>query len=120
MTINILAIEDDPVIGRLYIEMLTRENYSVEVLKSGTQALSALEKSAYNLIIMDLSLPDILGADLITKVREKMPSVPVIALSGVCDADIESEVCSLGANLFLSKPFTRLELLGAIEKLINN
>lgn len=108
---HILIIEDDPYIGSLLEEALTREGYAVSRAYSGTEALLALAARKPDLVLLDLMLPGLSGEEVLPVIRE----IPVIVVSA--KADVESKVGLLlgGAVDYVTKPFALKELLARIQ-----
>lgn len=108
---HILIIEDDPYIGSLLEEALTREGYAVSRAYSGTEALLALAARKPDLVLLDLMLPGLSGEEVLSAIRD----IPVIVVSA--KADVESKVGLLlgGAVDYVTKPFALKELLARIQ-----
>lgn len=111
----ILVVEDEDVLQELLEAVLAEEGYAV---RSATTALHALELAACeqpSVIIFDMTLPDLNGADLVKRYRE-LPdaTAALIAVSGI--ANLEAEVERIGVDSFLSKPFELEDLLSLVNR----
>ena len=112
--LNILVVEDEPGIVRALEPTLLASGATVQIAWSGSQALEYLAVDEYDLVLCDLGLPDIDGADLIPKVRE-ITDRPVIVLSARGMEDDRIRALDAGADDFVAKPFSAGELLARIR-----
>ena len=104
---RILVVEDDPLSRAVTSEILSEEGHDVTAVATGTEALNALGSAerSYDLVITDLGLPDMSGLELVRRLREALPTMGIIALSG--RSTDESDVSSLleGSRMaFVRKP----------------
>lgn len=76
---NLLCIEDEPFISELYARALTRAGYKVAVIGDGTQALKAAETNAYDIILLDLMLPNLTGIEILRSLRAPNRQTPLKA-----------------------------------------
>ncbi len=107
---KILIIEDDPHIGTMLFELLSKEGYDVTNAYSGTEALLLLSGFTPDLILLDLMLPGQSGEDLLPKIKE----IPVIVVSAKFDAAHKADLLLRGAQDYITKPFHTKELLARI------
>ena len=118
--LTVLVIDDDPGI-RDYLETLaTRQGYGVYTAADGETALAGLEKTSPDLITLDAVLPGMDGLETLRRIKERVPEVPVIMLSGHGQARTIVEAMRLGATDFLRKPFEVEELELAFRKALEN
>ena len=108
---KILIVEDDDSIHNVLRELLEKENYDTYSAYSGTEALLLLEKSSYDLILLDLMLPGVGGEKIISLVH----GTPIIVLSAKSSLDDKVDCLLSGANDYITKPFDSKELLARIE-----
>ena len=114
MTQRILVVDDEPQIRRALRAALQGEGYAVEPAESGTEALDRVAADPPDLVILDLGLPDMDGADVCARLRA-WSQVPVIVLS-VREAEREKvRALDMGADDYLVKPFGIGELLARIR-----
>ena len=114
MAHRILVVDDEPQIRRALRAALQAEGYAVELAENGGQALDRVAADPPDLVILDLGLPDIDGADVCARLRG-WSQVPVIVLS-VREAEREKvRALDLGADDYLVKPFGIAELLARIR-----
>lgn len=118
---SVMVIDDDEAILRMIGRMLAETDYKCFTFNDAQTALDDLGKRPIHLIITDIIMPGMEGIELILNLRAMLPNMPVIAISGggrTFRTDLLHLAQQLGANKILAKPFTRAELLGAIEALI--
>jgi CheY-like chemotaxis protein len=115
--IKILLIEDNPGDAYLIEEHLEEfANFSYEFKNVGTlnEALSVLKEQPYDVVLLDLGLPDSDGVNTFLSVHNKNPLIPIIILTGLNDGKIESYALKAGAHYFLVKGKTKGRLLQSI------
>lgn len=112
----VLAIDDEAVIRRLLQKELTTEEREVQVAADGVEARSMARDQRYDVILMDLRLPDIKGLELLIEIKESVPIAEVIMITGHGDVDSAVEAMKLGAYDFISKPFNLDQLDLVVEK----
>ncbi|HDZ18678.1 MAG TPA: PAS domain S-box protein, partial [archaeon] len=115
---RILIIDDDEDIRYSTTLFLKKHNYKIEVAKDGQDGLEKIAEKFYNLVILDIKLPDIDGNELIILIKEKRPDTEIIMITGA--ADINSAIKSLnaGVSAYLNKPLNLDELLAHIRNSI--
>ena len=112
----ILLIEDDKTISDALTEFLTAEGFNIELAADRAEALAAIVKSTYELLIVDVSLPDGNGFEICEKAREK--GMPAIFLTASGDERSVVRGFDSGAYDYISKPFRSLELLSRIKSVL--
>lgn len=112
--INILIVEDESAIRNLISTALETNNYKFEVATNGNLALSLLSKHQFDIILLDLGLPDIDGIDIIRKLRT-FSFTPIIVISARSNDDDKIMALDVGADDYLTKPFSVEELLARIR-----
>jgi DNA-binding response OmpR family regulator len=115
---KILVIDDEGEMCLLLNLILNDQGMTVDHVKTLSAAKAFLEKEVPSLILLDNRLPDGLGVDFIGYVKKSLPAVKIIMISGV-DPEAEDAALEIGADSFLSKPFTRKQLQQSIESLLN-
>ena len=112
----VLVIDDEEPIRRLLLKELASSRREIHVAADAATALAQLGRHWFDVILMDLRLPDVQGLDLLIQVRESVPHAEVIMITGHGDVDVAVEAMKLGAYDFIRKPFhlDRLDLL--VEK----
>jgi DNA-binding response OmpR family regulator len=112
---NILVIEDETKVASFLKKGLVQSSYDVDLAADGEEAYQKIQANNYDLILLDLMLPKISGFDLIPKIREVKPSVPVIALTAKASVEDRVQGLNLGCDDYLTKPFSFAELLARIQ-----
>ncbi|MCX6679022.1 MAG: response regulator [Methanothrix sp.] len=114
----ILLAEDNPVNQKVALSMLKRLDYKADVANNGLDVLSSLERKAYDVILMDIQMPDMDGLDATRSIREqKMKKQPcIIAMTAYALEGDREEFLKAGMNDYLSKPIRIEELKLALEK----
>ena len=111
---NVLLIEDEPKIRRFLRAGFELQGYSVIEAENATDGLKAATFSAPDLIILDLNLPDLHGAEVLERIRS-WSNVPVIILSIIASEDEKVRMLQAGADDYVVKPFGMAELLARSE-----
>ncbi len=110
----IYIVEDDEGIGEVYLGAL-EDDYRVEIFTSGGDFFRAFESKRPDLIILDIMLPDMDGYQILTRVRESDERVPVIIVSAKSDEISFVKGLNRGADDYMAKPFSVLELLARVK-----
>ncbi|HEY4899505.1 MAG TPA: response regulator transcription factor [Terriglobales bacterium] len=115
---RILVVEDDAPLARFLSKGLEAEHYAVDIAPDGQEACCMAHENEYDLLILDLGLPKMDGISVLHAIRPKMPSLPVLVLTG--RSRIEDRVQSLdsGADDCLLKPFSYTELSARVRALM--
>ncbi len=116
-TRRILVIEDDPDIGEMLGINLRDEGFTVEIATDGTQGLNRLNAQRYDLLVLDLMLPGIDGLEICREVRRRIQYQPIIIVSAKSAETHRVLGLELGADDYLTKPFSVLELIARIRAL---
>ena len=120
---RILVVDDDPHICLAIRTWLKRYGFKVSVTDGGTSGLLALDNSTFDLMIVDIFMPNMRGFESIRVFHDHAPTVPLIAMSGYAFANLDSPApdflrmaLELGATRCLRKPFTTAALLAVINE----
>lgn len=115
---KILLIEDDPNVCSFIYKGLTENGFEVAVALNGESGLSMFEKSSFDLIVLDIMLPDVSGLDVCKKIRETDQLTPVLFLTALGSAENIVLGLNTGADDYLVKPFKFIELVARINTLL--
>src|SRR5690242_17763512 len=117
VTGSILVVEDDPAIAEVLEEVLRDFGYDVRVVSTGAEALPAMINRRPDLVLMDLTLPDIDGLELTRQLRSdpRWNSIPVIALTARDRVDDRVVGLREGLDDYLTKPFNIAELMARLD-----
>lgn len=116
--IRILVVDDEKSILEFLEIMLGREGYQVEIAESGAKAASILKKTKIDVMITDISMPEMDGIQLLSKVKQSQPECAVIIMTAHGSTGSAVEAMKLGASDYLTKPFQIEEMKLAIETAI--
>jgi len=115
-SLKVLVIDDESVICDACHLVLSEKGHSVDRCTTGKTGLLAIERGAYDVILLDMKLPDIDGMEILETIRAEMPATYVIVMTGYSTMSNAVQAMKLGAADYLSKPFTDDELVEAVEK----
>ncbi|NLY78782.1 MAG: response regulator transcription factor [Lysinibacillus sp.] len=115
MEYKILVIEDEENIARVLQLELQYEGYIADVAHTGTEGLIKYREGDYDLILLDLMLPEMHGLDVLKRIRATEQFTPVILLTAKSDVEDKVKGLDLGANDYVTKPFEIDELLARIR-----
>jgi two-component system cell cycle response regulator CtrA len=115
---RILLIEDDPATSKSIELMLGHANFNVYTTDLGDEGIDLAKLYDYDLILLDLVLPDINGHDVLRQLRVARIDTPILILSGETDTENKMRWFGSGADDYLTKPFHREELIARIHAII--
>ena len=116
---QILIVEDEPAVRHFLGRALTDDGYAVTTLGTAREALRAVQDVDFEVIIVDISLPDADGIDVIRQIHSDVPHVQLLAISGMMVADMLRVVRSAGAAATLLKPATGERVREVVRELLN-
>ena len=119
-SLKVLVIDDERVICDACHMVLSEKGHTVDSCMTGKTGLLAIEQGTYDVILLDMKLPDIDGMGILKTIREKMPALCVIVMTGYSTMSNAVEAMKLGAADYLAKPFTDDDLIEAVEKACND
>ena len=115
--LNVLIIDDEEVICNACHLILSERGHTVEHKTDGAAGLKALQSNSYDVILLDMMLPDMDGMEILKTIKQKTPQAGVIVITGYSTVANALKAMKLGATDYLSKPFSEDELLASIEKI---
>ena len=113
---NILVIDDDPAIHRVFSRILQKAGYNVETAETGKEALEKIKVNAYDVALIDVKLPDINGLELLPILKKAAPSMIKIVITGYSLSEERMDALNLGADEFLKKPIKPEYLIKIIKE----
>jgi DNA-binding response OmpR family regulator len=113
---RILVIDDQPDVRAMICIVLRIHHFEVVEAASGNAGLQAFENSSFDLAIVDIFLQGTNGFDVITRMRERDPALPIVAISGMTALDFVAGLPDLSNIVCLQKPFRPNDLVLAIEQ----
>lgn len=115
---RILLVEDDYQVGETLHSTLAIENYAVDWVRDGAEVLPMFDMGEYDLIVLDMGLPNVSGDDILKQVRARDNPVPILILTARDSLDSKVISFDQGADDYLTKPFETEELLARIRSLV--
>lgn len=117
MTTRVLLVEDEESIANPLAFLLEREGYAVDIARTGRIALDMFERSTYDLVLLDLMLPEVSGTEVCRQIRASS-QVPIIMLTAK-DTEIDIVVgLELGADDYITKPYSSRELVARVRAVL--
>ncbi|MEW5802165.1 MAG: response regulator [bacterium] len=116
---NILVVDDDQDLSEFIVELLVKDGYKVSSVTNINDSLYKLKNDIFDIVLLDLKLPDINGSQGITEIKKVSPHSKVIILTGYPSVDSAVSTMKNGAIDYLKKPFKNEELLDIIRSNIN-
>mmetsp|Transcript_12685 Transcript_12685/g.20189 ORF Transcript_12685/g.20189 Transcript_12685/m.20189 type:complete len:239 (-) Transcript_12685:102-818(-) len=115
---RVLLVEDDPTTSKSIEMMLTHANLKVYATDLGEEGIDLAKLYDYDLILLDLGLPDMTGHEVLRQLRTSRIDTPILILSGADDTESKLKGFGYGADDYLTKPFHREELVARIHAII--
>ena len=115
---TILIVEDEPRIVAFVAKGLKRAGYQTKAVGDGQEALFLATSEKFDLILLDLGLPGLDGASVLSATRSQGVQTPVIVVTALSGDDEREQALSLGANDYITKPFSFRTLLNSVQNYI--
>ncbi len=115
---KILLVEDDIMLNEMITEYLSSTGHAITSAKSGDESLKILNEQRFDLLILDINLPDIDGFTILENMHEQKRMIPTIYISALIDIEDISRAFDLGCYDYLKKPFHLKELTIRINKIL--
>jgi two-component system cell cycle response regulator CtrA len=115
---RVLLVEDDSSVARSIELMLKSEGYIVDITDLGEDGLEIGKIYDYDIIVLDLMLPDMDGYDVLKSLRAAKVETPILILSGLTELDNKIKGLGFGADDYLTKPFDKRELIARIQAIV--
>lgn len=114
----VLIVDDDEVIRSLLRMTLPEEGFDLVEARDGEEALQLTDARAPALVLLDWRMPGLSGAEVLPELKRRHPDAPVIVLTAEPETQHRQTAESLGADVFITKPFSPLQLLATVERLL--
>ena len=115
---RILVVEDDRAVQKALKRLFEAEGFAVDVRGDGKSALEAFRAATPSAVVLDLRLPAMSGRDVCREVKQQLPTLPIIILSATTDVSDKVLLLELGADDYVTKPFSPRELLARVRAAI--
>jgi two-component system cell cycle response regulator CtrA len=113
-----LIVEDDPITARSIALILKSEKIVVDITELGADGLEVGRLYDYDIILLDLMLPDMDGYEVLRRLRDAKVETPILILSGLAELDNKIKGLGFGADDYVTKPFDRRELIARIQAIV--
>nr|WP_315035347.1 response regulator transcription factor [uncultured Chryseobacterium sp.] len=120
LKIKILYLEDDPLLGEVTADMLTRKHFSVKWATNGIDGLEAIKNENFDIVVADIMMPKLDGYTFLKTLREQGNKIPLILLSARVLTEDVLKGFEIGADDYIRKPFSIEELIARIHRLVKN
>jgi two-component system OmpR family response regulator len=118
LSARILVVDDEPSIVDSVATVLRYEGYEVDVANSGRVALQKAQDSSFNLIVLDVMLPDLDGLEVTRRIRSSGLDVPVLFLTAKSDVEDRVAGLTVGGDDYVSKPFSLMEIVARTKAIL--
>src|SRR5579863_5667206 len=112
---RILVVEDDPAVQKALKRLFETEGYAVEIQSDGQSAVESFQASAPAAVVLDLRLPKMSGREVCKELKAHAPALPIVVLSAASDVSDKVLLLELGADDYVTKPFSPRELLARVR-----
>jgi len=117
---RVLVVDDEKAVRDLMRRWLTREGYDVRTASGGEQALAQMRMEAPDVVLLDLSMPEMDGPTLLAGIREEYGSLPIIVVTGYADSDLMSAALQYGPLVVLPKPVEGERVVETVRMALGN
>ncbi len=114
--LRILVADNEEVVRELFARYLGNSKHTVDLAASGSECLKQMADASYDLVFLDLVMPDVDGETALARMRRKYPDTHVVVVSSQDDDRVISHLLGQGATAYLTKPFTREHVVDVVRK----
>jgi len=115
--IRVLVVDDDLIFGKNFVTILRDKGYSVELAGTGNKAIGMLSAEHFDIILLDIKLPDINGIEVFKKIKDIQPKIGVIVMSAYPFEETVMYTIQKESLVYFCKPFDINAVLDAIKKI---
>ena len=116
MSARILVVDDEEIVIRSCLRVLEGNGYEIDVAHDGHEALGKVESNTYDVMILDIMMPNLGGMEVLRRVKETHPDIDVIMITGLSQIETAVQAMKLGAFDYISKPFEPDELKLVVQR----
>jgi len=120
MRTTVLIVDDDRQVRQLCRITLEKSGYIVKAVSNGREALAEIRKAAFDLIVLDLSMPDMDGFEFLKIARAELPKLKILVISGFLSGTLLKAAKLFGASATLAKPFEPNSLLSLVSEVLSD
>lgn len=117
-SVHVLVVDDEPMVGQLFKDNLNETGYQVTTTTSSLEALKLLNNRHFDLIFLDLLMPELDGAELFHQIRQIDKKTPVAIITGYPDSDIMRRAMEHGPYTVMQKPFSSDDILNIVRSFV--
>ncbi|MFQ5797348.1 MAG: response regulator [Bacteroidota bacterium] len=119
-TARILAVDDDPAMLRMIRELLGKEKFSVTTADGGREGMKRFNRTPFDLVLLDIDMPEVSGFEVLTHIRPRSPDVKVIMVTGLDDLKHGMRAMESGANGYITKPFNIQDFVDEVKRVLED
>ncbi len=113
---KVLVIDDEDIVLTSCYRVLTPEGYDVKIATRGLDGLQMLKNDQYDVVLLDVKMPDMDGIEVLRRIKKEWPDIPVIIITGYSAISDAVFAIELGAYDYIEKPFVPNTILSAVNK----
>ncbi|MBL9078914.1 MAG: response regulator [Planctomycetes bacterium] len=118
---RVLLVEDEPLTAEVFARALARDGHRVDVARDGLQALRRMQDNAPSLVVLDMSLPAVSGAELVRRLRaDGHARLPIVVVSGSSRAETDLGAAELWPGIWLTKPVKPRHLVSVVREFLGD
>ena len=115
---QVLVVEDDVAMQKVLTRIFSREGFTVATADNGAMAIELANRTPLSAVVLDLVLPEVSGRDVCRHIKTRSPETPVIIVSSISDVIDKVLLLEMGADDYVTKPFSPRELLARVQAAI--
>ncbi len=113
---SILIVDDDESIRRSLSLILKRKGYTTELAGTGRETLEKAQKRFFNVVLLDIKLPDMEGIELLTFLKQMQPGTVIFIVTAYASLETTTQALKIGASAYFTKPLDMDEILDKLDK----
>jgi excisionase family DNA binding protein len=114
---TVLVVDDDAQLQTVFKQFLKKAGFGRIVVGTGAEAISCVGRQRFDLVFLDLQLPDISGDEVYVRIKEMQPDLPVVIITGYPDSEMMSRILRNGAVMMIQKPIDFSQLNSTVKQL---
>ncbi len=116
MSVRILVVDDEEIVIKSCLRILDGNGYQIETARDGNEALRRVQDNSYDIMILDIMMPNVGGLEVLNRVKETHPDIDVIMITGLSEVETAVKAMKLGAFDYISKPFEPDEIKLVVQR----